>query len=161
MITNKKMINLMNDSILDEDSDAMISLSHLLMVLNPIIKNINGCLIIDNNDEIKVEKVNFDRIIRIHGDKTGYEASSNEIRVNDLVDGKSVDFKAVLALGFNILKVWSINLKRKYPDSRFCLIITCENDSVIIRFHQVRDNENEWLIEDLEQYTDAVAYQII
>jgi hypothetical protein len=151
----------MNDSILDEDSDAMISLSHLLMVLNPIIKNINGCLIIDNNDEIKVEKVNFDRIIRIHGDKTGYEASSNEIRVNDLVDGKSVDFKAVLALGFNILKVWSINLKRKYPDSRFCLIITCENDSVIIRFHQVRDNENEWLIEDLEQYTDAVAYQII
>ncbi len=161
MLTNSKMANLMSKSVQLNASEATLPLGKLLMILNPIIKDVNGCLIIDNHSEIDIEKVNFDRILRMHGDKTGYEASSNEIRVNDFIDGDSIDFRSVLALGINILDVWSINLKRDYPNNRFCLMVTCGDDSVILRFHQVRDDENMWLVEDLEKYNEAVAYKII
>lgn len=161
MITNARMKNLINDLFLYQDSDATLQLNQLLMVLNPIIKNVQGCLIIDNNNEIEAEKVNFERLLKIHGDATCYEASNNEIRINDFVDGDSIDVKGILTLGFNILEVWSNRLKRDYPDGKFCLIITCENESVTLRFHQIRDDESGWLAEDLEQYTDAVAYTTI
>lgn len=161
MQKNSKMVTLMNHMSLNEESDANISLDQLLKLLQPIIKNVHGCLVIDNTNEIKCENINLDRILKIHGDKTGYEASNNEMRINDFVDGNSIDFKDVLALGFNILDFWSNRLKKEYPDNRFCFIISCESEFVTLRFHQIRENESRWISDDLERYEDAIAFKTI
>lgn len=161
MITNSKMDNLINKSVEFKTSNITFSIEKLLMVLNPIIKNVDDCIIIDNYNEIDIKKINFERLLKMYGDRSGYEASNNEIRLNDFINGNLIDFRSVLALGINILDIWEIKLKRKYPNGRFCLIITYGDNSIILRFHQVRDDENMWLIEDLEQYNEAVGYRII
>lgn len=162
MRINTKMNNLLKKIDINNISDTNINLNQLFKLIKPTFKIIHGCLIIDNNDEVEPSKVNLERILKIHGDKTGYEASSNEMRINDFINSETNEFKNVLAIGFMILDIWSIRLKDSYPNYRFCLIISSHEELVTLRFHQIRDDENNWLSDDLESYEEAaIAYKII
>lgn len=46
-------------------------------------------------------------------------------------------------------------------ESKFCLISSCDDDNVTIRFHKIRNEEPLWLSDDLEQYDQPVGYIIV
>ncbi|MBS4537551.1 hypothetical protein GOQ27_03700 [Clostridium sp. D2Q-11] len=160
--TNMVMDDIIDDIDFFNISTVNVDVSQLLNVFNPKIKDVYGCLIIDNNDEIQLNDINFHRIISMYGDKTGYEASCNEIRLNDYIKGDIYEVKDVISLGFMILNIWSLILKESYPNYNFCLIISSNKKIVTLRFHIVREEENIWLSDNLQDYKDeAVAYKII
>ena len=155
MRTNKRMDLLIGDMHNNTTSNIRVNLSQLLKLLDPTFKNVHGCLIIDNNNENEPSEVNFERILKIHSDKTGYEASCNEVRINDFIESEDIEIRDLLSIGFTILDIWALKLKKSYPSSQFCLIISCHEKNVFIRFHQVRENEQSWLLDELEKYKDT------
>lgn len=47
-------------------------------------RNLCDCLVYDKAGEINETKLNFDRIMMMYGDRTGYEVVCNEIRIDKL-----------------------------------------------------------------------------
>ena len=73
-------------------------------------------------------------------DKTQFEAVENHAHLADNV--KKSDFEDLIEVG-KVLGGTQLNaLKAKYPDKEFCVFVTVDvGDSMIIRFHQVWENE--------------------
>lgn len=73
-------------------------------------------------------------------DKTQFEAVENHIHLIDNV--RKSDFEELVEIG-RILGETQFNaLKAKYPDKEFCVFVTVDiGESMIIRFHQVWENE--------------------
>lgn len=73
-------------------------------------------------------------------DKTQFEAVENHIHLIDNV--KKSDFEQLVEIG-RVLGETQLNaLKAKYPDKEFCVFVSVNvRDSMIIRFHQVWENE--------------------
>ena len=48
------------------------------------------------------------------------------------------------------------------PHSKFCLILSCDEEHVEIRFHKIHPGEKMWLDENLEDYPEeAIGYAIV
>ena len=48
------------------------------------------------------------------------------------------------------------------PESDFCMIMSCDEESVEIRFHKIHKGEIMWLDENLDNYKDgAIGYAIV
>lgn len=61
-----------------------------------------------------------------------------------------------------VLEVWGLQLKRMEPGSKFCMIMSSDEERVEIRFHKVHKGEIMWLNEDLESYeNEAIGYVIV
>ncbi|HAG42625.1 MAG TPA: hypothetical protein DCL31_03625 [Clostridium sp.] len=102
------------------------------------------------NNGIKEENINFKRILSMFGDRTGYEASCNEIRINDYIDCS--DEFSVIQLAEIIMDTWKYKLKTEYPKYRFCIILSFIEGYATLRCHVVRENESPWLKDDLDEY---------
>ncbi|GKX67000.1 hypothetical protein [Inconstantimicrobium mannanitabidum] len=150
--TNKNMIDLLKKAKIKREEVIKISTDNLSKIMSPNFKDVHDCIIIDMNNEIKVENVNFKRILSMFRDRTGYEASCNEIRINDYVDYS--DEVAVLQLAEIIMDTWKYKLKTEYPQYRFCIILSFSEGYVTMRFHVIRENESSWLKTDLDEYKD-------
>ena len=160
-VTNKKMKKLLNDiSNSSIEEEFKIELEQLKKLFFPPFKQVKDCVIFSEKSVNKLEET-FDKAMGMYLDKTGYEASNTETQINSFFeDSISMEFGTKLAL--MVLKVWKLQLKDMNPQSNFCLIISCDEDRVEIRFHQVRENEKMWLDEELEHYKDeAIGYVII
>lgn len=57
------------------------------------------------------------------------------------------DFHAACSLGKNALQTWTSKLKTEAPNRSFVLVYT-QNDNPIVRFHQKRDGEPDYLDPD-------------
>lgn len=160
MIKNKKMDELIATLAKNKEIDNVnVPLYNLLDLFKPNIKNINECIIIDNNNEIDIARINFSRLMKMHGDRTGYEATSNEIRINDLIP--KAKFKEVLTLAIYTLEQWELLFRSEYPSRKFYLILSCDSEFVTIRFHQIWQEESPWLVDDIEKYNQAIAYKML
>ncbi len=95
-------------------------------------KNGNEYVIYANS---KITETDFDI-----EDKTQFEALENHVHLIDSV--KKNDFNDLIETG-RILGETQLNaLKAKYPDKEFCVFVTVDvGESMIIRFHQVWENE--------------------
>lgn len=73
-------------------------------------------------------------------DKTQFEAVENHIHLIDNI--KKPDFDELIEIG-KVLGETQLNaLKGKFPDKEFCVFVTVDiGESMIIRFHQVWENE--------------------
>lgn len=73
-------------------------------------------------------------------DKTQFEAVENHIHLINSI--KKSDFEELVEIG-RVLGETQLNvLKAKYPDKNFCVFVTVDvGDSMIIRFHQVWEDE--------------------
>lgn len=73
-------------------------------------------------------------------DKTQFEAVQNHVHLIDNV--KKSDFEELIEIG-KVLGETQLNaLKSKYPEKEFCVFVTVDiGESMIIRFHQVWENE--------------------
>lgn len=73
-------------------------------------------------------------------DKTQFEAVENHIHLIDNV--KKYDFDKLIEIGKVLGETQLSALKSKYPDKEFCVFVTVDiGESMIIRFHQVWENE--------------------
>ena len=82
----------------------------------------------------------FDKALEMYMDKTGYEATNTEIRLNSYFE-KNISME---------------------PHSKFCLILSCDEEHVEIRFHKIHPGEKMWLDENLEDYPEeAIGYAIV
>ena len=150
--TNKNMVDLLEKAKIKNEEVIKISTDNLSKIINPKFKEVHDCIIIDVNNEIEVENINFERILSMFRDRTGYEASCNEIRINDYIDYS--DEVAVLQLAEIIMDTWKYKLKTDYPQYRFWIILSFSEGYVTMRFHVIRENERSWLKADLDEYTD-------
>ena len=80
-------------------------------------------------------------------DSTGYECFINRLNIDDYFD------ENWLLISIWYSELLSQKLKNKYPKSLFRFIISLDEFTCAVRFHQKRDGE-EWLQKDLEKYTE-------
>ena len=126
----------------------------------PKFKKVKDCVIIAEESVEELERF-FYRAMEMYQDKTGYEASNTETRIDCHFEGE-VSMMAGTQIALIALEVWALSLKQLDPDSKFCLIMCSNEDRVEIRFHKVREDEGMLLADDLEGYKgDAVGYVIV
>lgn len=160
-ITNSKMKNLLEHiSTHSSSEEVSLNVQQLKNLFSPSFKKVKDCIIITekNIDDLEVA---FDNMIKIYGDKTGYEASNTETRINCYIENE-ISVVTGIQIALVVIEMWGLKLKRIEPDSQFCFIICSDEEHVEIRFHKVRNNEIRWLSDDLESYSDeAVGYVVI
>lgn len=137
------------------------NLKGLRELFSPPFKQVRDCVTISTKS-VKQLNEGMDAVIEAYyKDRTGYEASNTETRINDYFENEiSMETGTIIAL--LVIDVWTVKLKAMEPDSKFCIIMCSDEDRVEIRFHKVRDDEKSWLAEDIEGYTGgAVGYVIV
>ena len=103
----------------------------------------------------------FDKALEMYMDKTGYEASNTETRLNSYFE-KNISVELGTKMALMVLEIWSLQLKNMEPHSKFCLILSCDEEHVEIRFHKIHPGEKMWLDENLENYPEeAIGYAIV
>ncbi|MGG1221017.1 hypothetical protein ABE236_26675 [Priestia endophytica] len=153
---NKSMKQI-NKDIFDEINIEAVDISGIENIVTPNIVNINECYILDLENELSSKNINWNRLMKMHGDRTGYEASCNELRINDYVDDNKTRDE-ILIYGLRSLHSWKDKLKRDYPNQKFVLILSVNEKFVTLRFHAKREGEN-WLSSDLERYQESILVE--
>ncbi|ACD21845.1 hypothetical protein FDE76_07605 [Clostridium botulinum] len=110
-----------------------------------------------------VEELDENKILSVYYDRTGYEASYNEFRIEDYFDsyiGKPMDG---LALAIKLSEIWEYKLKRDFPSYKFHIIIGFDGNFTTIRFHRFRDEEGSWIaLDNLDEYNgESIAVRIV
>lgn len=92
-------------------------------------------------------------------DRTGFECFVNHIHVEDYLDrngGTDPTSNLQLASGIRFARELKEKLDEYRSQGRFRIIVTSDDETCIVRFHKVRENET-WLSEDLEQYREEAV----
>lgn len=125
------------------------------MIIREVVnktKIIKDCIIFDENGKLEESKINFDRILKMVGDWTGYEISCNELRYFKLE--LPPDQFLCFADGLNSA------LLQKYSGRKFGIVISVDNEIIDLRFHTYREKEGLWLDKDLNKYDNPILYYI-
>ncbi len=94
----------------------------------------------NNNEYVLYADSNMNEIDFEIDDKTQFEAVENHIHLIDNV--KKSDFNDLIEIGKVLGETQIKVLKSKYPDKEFCVLVTVDvGESMIIRFHQIWENE--------------------
>ena len=160
-VANREMKKLLKD-IYDHPSVENLEFNFLELydLFFPKFKKVKDCVIIAEESVDELE-MTFDRVMKTYFDKTEYEVSNTDTRIDCYFEDK-VSVVTRIQVALITLEIWTLKLKQMEPDSKFCLIMYGNEDRVEIRFHKVRDNEISWLSDNLEGYKgDAVGYVIV
>lgn len=137
-----------------------INVQGLLDLLSPKFVSVYDCIIISDKSADILE-TNFSKMISMYGDRTGYEASNTEVRINDFIENGDLDVYDLVSIALLAIQCWSAKIKYVDDSSKFCFILSCDEQYVTLRFHKVRAEEGVWLSRDIEKYDDAVGYEYI
>ena len=160
-ITNSEMKKLLKEVSEHPYVESLkFNFSELHDLFFPKFKKVKDCVIIAEESVDELE-MTFDRVMKTYFDKTEYEVSNTDTRIDCYFEDK-VSVVTRIQVALITLEIWTLKLKQMEPDSKFCLIMYGNEDRVEIRFHKVRDNEISWLSDNLEGYKgDAVGYVIV
>lgn len=139
-------MNDMMNAILKDDKGAESSLQ-LDAILTEIVtktKKIKECIIYDKDGTLEEEKINFDRILQLVGDWTGYEVSCNELRFERNSIPQSQFLRVASRLGDM--------LSQKFNGKEIVVYISLFDNEIELRFHTHREDEGLWLDRDLNKY---------
>jgi len=151
---NMKMKDIITKNAMNvEVNDKILKLCNYIILKT---KNIRDYIIFDEKNDLEEKNINYERILKFYGDWTGYEVSCNEIRITDYISFKQKEFYMIP----HILEYLKLGLSKKYGTRKFCIIISIDNDHVILRFHSYRENEGLWISEDLEGYEEPIIYEV-
>lgn len=114
-------------------------------------KIIYDCLVYDKEGEIDETRINFDRIIMMHGDRTGYEVACNEIRLEKEMLSKSQIISFLIELDREFATKFS---------KKVVIYIQELDDALELRFHSLRENEKLWLSDNLNGYDNPIVCYI-
>lgn len=132
--------------------DSTILIKDLSNLLFPRIVEAYDCLILDIDQTLDPKTINFEKAIELLGDRTGYEASCNKIRINDYISYNEGNELDVVVFALDLLKIWEYRFKRDYPNITFNLIMSYGDGYVTIGFHILREDEPRWLADDLDTF---------
>lgn len=159
---NKRMENLIEKVSKYECTNEKMSIESICKLISPEFKEIDGFFLLCFDGEEIPKRINVDKVIQVYGDRTGYECSCNEIRLNDYIDYVEGNSICVLKFALQLQKSWEIKVKSEYPEYKFCFILTYDEEYATLRFHKIRDEEEPYLLPDLESYSeDAIFLNII
>ncbi|WP_252244565.1 MULTISPECIES: hypothetical protein [unclassified Clostridium] len=133
-----------------------------IMRIWPEFLEIKGFVLLKKcNDTVK--KLDEKRVLSVYYDRTGFEASYNEFRIEDYFDwciGKPTE---ALALAVKLSEIWEYKLKSEFPSYKFHIIIGFDGDFTTIRFHKLRDEESSWIaVDNLDEFKgQSIAVRII
>lgn len=110
-------------------------------------KIIRDCVIYDD-EGINEFDIDFDSVLKMVGDLTGYEVSCNEFRYekNEVTAHSYIN----TAVDLNNM------LKNKYKNRKFVIYVCVEDECIEIRFHTYRKTESCWLDKDLNKYDKPI-----
>jgi len=160
-VTNSKMKSLLNDVSKYPGIDEMeINLKQLKELFLPPFRKIKDCIIITEKSAEELEPY-FAKAVKMHMNKSGYEFSNTETRINCFFDNE-ISMIAGTQIALIVIETWALKLKQMEPDTEFCFIMCSDEERVEIRFHKVREEEGIWVDDDIENYTDgAIGYVIV
>lgn len=115
-------------------------------------KCINNCILYDDTGILDSKTINWDFVLKVNYDLTGYEISQNEIEIMDDIFSKD-------AIHLFLTKLKKL-FKSKFPDKKFCFILSY-TDVGILRFHTYREKEGMWISSNLESYKEPVLYELV
>ena len=126
----------------------------------PKFKKVKDCVIIAEESVDELEMY-FDKVMKTYKYKTWYEVDNTDTRIDCYFEDK-ISRIARTQIALITLEIWALKLKQMEPDSKFCLIMSSNEDRVEIKFHKIRDNEIKWLADDINSYQGgAVGYVIV
>ena len=160
-IANKEMKKLLKD-ISDHPSveNLKFNFSELYDLFFPKFKKVKDCIIIAEESTNELEKF-FDKVMKSYQYKICYEVDNTDTRIDCYFEDK-VSMMARTQIALIALEIWALRLKQMDPDSKFCLIMSSNEDRVEIKFHKIRKNEIKWLADDIDSYQGgAVGYVIV
>lgn len=110
-------------------------------------KIIRDCVIYDD-EGIHESDVDFDSVLKMVGDLTGYEVNCNEFRYekNKIINYSCLD----IATDLNHM------LENKHRNRKFVIYVCVGDEHIEIRFHTYRETEGSWLDEDLNKYNKPI-----
>ncbi|WP_460263628.1 hypothetical protein [Clostridium sporogenes] len=153
MIRTNKLMERLLENLIERDKNLIkVKVGNISTILFPNLIKVHDCIIVDIEKEVTEEDINFKEIISMYGDRTGYEASCNEIRINDYVD--FYDDYNILSLSKVIIQAWKYKLKTEYPGYKFLIILAYREGYATLRFHIFREDEGTWLLNDLNVYKE-------
>lgn len=113
-----------------------ISYANLNKILLPKFIEVEDCILLDINVHWEKEKIDMEWVLETYLDKTGFEASS------------------MVAFSLQLIECWGYKLKYKYPEDKFNFILGINGASVTLRFYKFRENDLQYLADDLEKYEE-------
>ena len=161
-IKNSKMKELY-ECIKQENSKEILSLElkNLEKLIHPNLLVVKDCIIICNQKiKIKDLEENFEHVVEPYGDRTGYEASNNEIQLNYYFENTISDEMGI-RIAILLIEVWTPQIKMLDKDAQIFFMIFCSEDGVELRFHKIHDGEPMWIDMDIDSYSEAVGYLIV
>ena len=160
-VTNSKMKELFASLQASPGEERLnIKFDQLNDLFFPQFKRVKDCMIISSKPVEQLEEA-FDRAVKMYMDKTGYEASNTETRINCFFENH-ISMELGTRIGLMALEVWVLQLKRMEPQSKFCMILSSNQERVEIRFHKIHQGEGMLLDEELENYKDgAIGYVVV
>lgn len=142
---NQKMKDLLNR---DEDNQSQ-NIDYIIKTIMEKVKLVNNCVIYDRYDRVQEDKSIFSKILKSVGDYTGYEMNFNEIIF-------SIEEIGIINCDYLAMRFLQI-LNAKYIDRKFFVFISVHDDTIELRFYTIREDENPWLMEDLDNYDDPIV----
>ena len=109
------------------------------------IKIIHECVVYDKDEEIQEQQIDFDKIIALTGDWTGYEIGINEIIID-------LPLRCCPVFGDRFYDV----LTEKFRGRKFVIYIYAYEEMMVLRFHTYREEDGLWLDEDLNKYSEPI-----
>lgn len=153
---NKKMKGIVESKKVGLEKKNQITVNHLQNLLFPNFVLVHDCIIISKKPLQQLEK-HFDSSLKLYSEKTAYEASNTEIRINDFFDNQ-ISAADAISIAFLVIDCWVPRLKSLGKGCKICFIFSCDEEFVTLRFHRIRSTEKMWLADNLEDYEEPVGY---
>lgn len=151
---NSKMKDIIGDNELDIKDIAIFDYVEKNIVKK--LRNIHNCIIYDPEHEIIEENINFERILAMNGDWTGYEVSCNELTITECINQSKLKESI-----WSFRKSLQTCLHMKYPTVKFGIIISISQEDIFLRLHTYRQEEGGWLDWNLDAYETPIMYEIM
>jgi hypothetical protein len=158
MVSNIKMQNLINQvSQVENSLYSKVNIENFKNICFPNFKRVYDCVVISDKETVELE-ASFDKAIKINQDKTGYEANKSETCISHLMNLSDNSLSELLHMALLIVPIWKVQISSLFMERQICFVITCNEDEVIMRYHLIREEEPNWLANDLEKYKEPVGY---
>lgn len=128
------------------------------IVCDTSLLEVHDCVVYDPNNEIDDLKLDWNFILRINNDLTGFEVNCNEILINDYIDYNKDNARSII---YHTLKSFGKLIKQKYPIKSFCVIMYEYKGTLFLRFHVYRESEGLWIGENFEEDENPVLYEVV
>ncbi|MDE7312393.1 MAG: hypothetical protein K2N87_12370 [Eubacterium sp.] len=138
------MNQMMETIISGQEQECSANTTELLHAIVDKTKLVRNCIVYDKAGDLEEDDIDFDSILQMVGDWTGYEAGCNELRIPK----QSIPPDQYLALTEGLGRM----LSDKYGGRDCAVYLSLMEEEIDLRFHTIRENEVLWLDENLDNY---------